>query len=655
MCNKLLKKLTAAVLCVLLGISAVAAVCAAQETEYNIEEISGMKVSIAPDMLAVTRNTDSSDGFFNLPNNSYEDVMKKMRDGNIYLLATDSQQSITVAVSMFENDDTHRIDNYNRLSGEELNDIVLGYKKSTDGTTYNASTVDEVVDDIVWIDFEFRATVDSSVYKQYQSNTVVNGKNVSITIQRNGADAIGSDYDVLKKIVSSVKFANAGMPRNLMLYIIIGAAAAVIIILIIVIIVVKRANRRRKKTKNDKIIEELASKYSTGRQSSREAEGSSPEYSEPERQTGDTMAKTMHFDMHKAQKSEPAQRSYDSYDDDEDSGRPVKSYTDEEIARLLGDVEDDENFIEPLSVTKADSGTYAEEESVETSLETPELHEEADPEAREITLEQDLAEIEAEKPLKSVREVFDFSKFMKNARKKAELEQQQAEISEEQPEALNLPEEPEESEPEETPQTELADTEEALTEETMTEEAEEENGEDLSEEPDEEELSREEAEQQELDEYNNDEVLVREEAKHNKFSSSSDYFEEAPQKVIGVISRAEIEDAEEFDVIDEVEQRATEVEKEPERRELKKESSLKKIGGGVKNFCTHCGYFAENVKREIKRGKAKKNRKKAVEKRRSQVNQRAESRPAQKPKAENGGLVQVKSRGQRKPNTNRRG
>lgn len=666
-------KLTALALCVLLCVAS-CAVAFAQGTVYTIKEIDDMQLTIGSELMAVTRSTDSSDGYFALPNNSYDDVMKKMADSGIYLLATDSQQSITLSVSMFENDDTRRIDNYNRLTESELSNIVVGYQQNSDGTTYSASTVDEGAQDLVWIDFEFRATVGESVNKQYQACTVVNGKNVSITIQRNDGDVIASDYDVLKSVVSSVKFGNAGLPKNFMLYIIIGAAVLIIIILIIVIILAKRASGRRKKAKNDKIIQELAGKYNTGRSShteepARETEEAAPVVTDFYEDEDDMSvpgkrisAKTQSFDIKKARSMQQT-RSRESYDDDDfDSSRPVKSYTDEEIARLLGDTEDDENFIETLPMTEADLDDGSKDRaSVENSLLISEFFDDEDdtdeieninddfsdePDEQqsadytdgnedeaeadeEISLEQDLAEIEAEKPLKSVREVFDFSKFLQNARSKAQAELEQPE---------ETPEETSDEEPE--PQQEEAPEPQPEEQPEETAEPEQPSGE-L---PEEEQLQQ--NEQEELDEFNNDEVLVREEAKHNKFISSSDFFDEAPQKVMGVISREEIEDAEEFDVIDEVEKKATEVEKEPERREPPKPGFFKRVVTGFKSFGKHCGYFITNVRREIKRGSAKKQRRKAEEERRRRAAQRAERQKAQ---PANGGLVQVKRQGGRRP------
>ena len=120
--------------------------------------------------------------------------------------------------------------------------------------------------------------------------------------------------------------------------------------------------------------------------------------------------------------------------------------------------------------------------------------------------------------------------------------------------------------------------------------------------------------------------------------------------MMGVISREEIEDAEEFDVIDEVEQKATEVEKEPVRREPSKQGFLQRVTGALKSFGKHCGYFVTNVSREFKRSRAKKKRQKAEEERRQRERQRRERQKLQ-PRSD--GLVQVKSRGTRPQNPNR--
>lgn len=163
-----------------------------------------------------------------------------------------------------------------------------------------------------------------------------------------------------------------------------------------------------------------------------------------------------------------------------------------------------------------------------------------------------------------------------------------------------------------------------------------------------------EADETDEEEYNNDEELVREEAKRVKFRDSDDFFEEAPKKTIGVISSKELRDAEDFDVISEVEERVKEVEKPSQNAGKSFVEAVKKVGGGIKSFGVHFGYFCTNVSRLIKRKHAMKKRQKAEAERRERARQRAERQRAQRREMENGGLVQVHSRSERRPSQNRR-
>lgn len=163
------------------------------------------------------------------------------------------------------------------------------------------------------------------------------------------------------------------------------------------------------------------------------------------------------------------------------------------------------------------------------------------------------------------------------------------------------------------------------------------------------------ADENDEEDYNNDEELVREEAKKVKFKDSDDFFEEAPKKTIGVISSREVKEAEDFDVINEVEKRAKEVER-PSADTVKSFSeTAKKVAGGVKSFCTHFGYFCTNLSRMIKRRRAANKRRKAEEARRERARQRAERQKMQnRQAASNGGLVQVHSRNDKRPVQQRR-
>ena len=628
--KKTLKKIAAAALCVVICAASCIAVFAAGKT-YDVKEC-GVQITLPDNMSAVTRSSPESDPYFSLHNLSYNEVMNDFSNGQIYLQGMDNVEAITLTLSRLENEQSQSIGDYKKLSASELEKVAQNFiGESGSEARYNSSTVDESSRSAVWLYFNLTAKDSGNSFKQYQATTVHGGKSYSLTLYRNGGDVNAGDYAVLKDIVATVKFDDMQQPfiGSLLFYIIIGGVVIAIIMIIVIIVAVSRAKKRRKKNQNDKILQELAGKYKTNRPgSASNADEYTGEYGdgfgtdEPAaQQSGEPVQEA------EAPAEEKSESDYDFelFDDDVAD----RKYSDEDIARLLGDIEDDENFIDALPVTQADSEELSEvrdsvienddeiseffedEEEAEESIPAAEEAEAAYPEETE---ENDIPEAEEAGEIEEPEESFD------NEAEATEEIEETEETEETEESAEEIPEE--------------------------TEEAEESEESDEADEADEAEQTDE-----DFNEFVNDEVLAREESNQDKFKDSNDFFEEAPRKVIGVISRNEIEEAEEYDVIGEVEQRAEELEKETPTAGESFAKAMKKVGGGFKSFFTHCGYFATNVKREIKRSRARKKRKKAEEeRRRKQAERRQQQRERQRSE---GGLVQVRSRGDHRP-TNRR-
>ena len=153
---------------------------------------------------------------------------------------------------------------------------------------------------------------------------------------------------------------------------------------------------------------------------------------------------------------------------------------------------------------------------------------------------------------------------------------------------------------------------------------------------------------EEENDYFNDEELVRMEAKKTKFVDSDDFFEEAPKKTMGVIISKAILEAEDYDVIKEVEKKAIAVEKPAPKKGEAVTKAFKSIGGGIKSFFVHCGYFCTNVSRMIKRRNAMKKRQKAEEERRQKARMKAAKQRQQRREIQDKGLVQVRKRNEQK-------
>ena len=560
------KKITA-VLCALMCAIGSTFICSAASQRYTINEIDDMVIYLPDDMTAITRSSQNTDRYFSVFGLNYDTTMQNFKNGDIYLQGMDSMSSVTVTVTMTKTADSNSIGNYNLLEADKLSQVSSNFLSQSEYT----SCTPDMSGKIVWLNFDTNVTSNGLSIRAYQANTVYDGMSVSITLQRNSGNVTPEDYATFTEIVSSVSFLKESSIGSMIPYIIIGASVFVILLIIILIIIVKHIKKRRKKNRNDRILEELAGKYTSKRRSKPAQENS--EYS-----------------VYEDEKFE------ESENDSEEEYRIDKTEIDSED--FFKGVEQNDN--EDVKIYK--------------------------PSEREV----DDSEIE---------EILNF-KRMSDKKAAAEAEESLAEVVY--------------SNSSHADKTEIEDTEERAEPETAEEAPTEEVKEKTDMVAELEDGLFGEADENDEEDYNNDEELVREEAKRVKFRDSDDFFEEAPKKTMGVISSKDIRDAEDFDVINEVEERVKEVEKPSQNAGKSFVEAMKKVGGGIKSFGVHCGYFCTNVSRMIKRKHAMKKRQKAEAERRERARQRAERQRAQRREMENGGLVRVHSRSESRPAQNRR-
>lgn len=539
---KSLVVLMCAMICVLSSVF----VCSAAQ-RYTITEIDDMTVYLPDDMSAVTRQSTNTDRYFAVFGLDYDATMQNFKNGDIYLQGMDSFASTTVTVTMTKTDESKGIGNYTLLDEAKLREVSNNFLAQSEYTSCTADTAE----DIVWLIFSTEVNNNGTNIKAYQANTVYNGMSVNITLQRNAGDVTAQDYATFTEIVSSAEFLKTNAITGIEPYIIIGVAVGAIIILILLIIIVKKIKKHSKKNKNDKILEELAGKYTNKRNKEAYAE---VDYSE-----------------------------YDISDDEEpavkDIEEDVKIYREENPQPKFDSVVSDSEIDEILEYTRAEEKA----EKIYTDS-TPEV-------------------------------IYSNSRNAKP--EKVEKVEKVEEIVAEEPEKIT----------------------ESVDKDVLTEIGDDFFGK---------------ADETDEDDYDTDEELIRQESKQTRFKDSDDFFEEAPKKTMGVISSKDIRDAEDFDVINEVEKRVTEVEKPSSNAGDAFVGTMKKIGGGFKSFGTHFGYFCTNVSRMLKKRHAKKKREKEEEQRRERARMRAERERARRQQMQNGELVRVHSRTDRRPPQNRR-
>lgn len=531
MSMKRLKKIAVMTLCVLICLFGSSVVCSAAQQRYTISELDDMVVFLPENMTAITRSSSATDKYFSVFGLDYDTTMQNFENGNIYLQGMDNMSGVTVTVTMTKTTESEGIGNYNMLSTEKLSEVTNNFLSQSE---YTSCTPDNA-NDVVWLIFNADVNNNGTMIKAYQANTIYDGMSINVTLQRNGGNVTAEDYSTFSSIVSSATFLKAES-ANLVPYIIIGAGVLTIIVIIILIVILKYAKKRMKKNKNDKLIEELADKYTTRRNHSAEYKNS--DYEDIEIVSQNSFEEDGDF-----------LSGVESEEVKEYRPKPVNRAVESEIDEILGYTE------------------KADEEFAKEAFEKPEKVNVAEAPVEEKTaVESDLQQEETES-----ENIADFSDF-----------------------------------------------------------------------------------EDEDEEYYNDEELVRQQSKRTKFVDSDDFFEEAPKKTMGVISSKEIRDAEDYDVINEVEKRVSEVEKTTPTVGEKVVKVLKNIGGGLKSFGIHFGYFCTNVSRMIKRKNAQKKRQRAEEERRERARLRAARERQQRREMQNGGLVQVRSRNDRRPSQNRR-
>ena len=656
MSGKLIHRIAAAGACVLVAAGSCATASAFGHS-YYLPDAAQMNITIPGELIAITRDASEGDSYFTTFHQDYAATMEDFKTNNIYLQGMDSSASLTLTVTMVESAESHSVVDYTQLSSEQLSEIAKTFLKDS---AYTACRVDKSGKDVHWLQFD--TSINGS--KGLLANTVVDGKSVNVSMYRNGSDITEDDGKAFTNMTAGVRFGERNFFEQYGMMILVAIAAVLVVAVITMIIIRVVRSRGGERTalhdENEKILEELAGKYARKTVATAGDTKTVPAVTEDTAQpaAADSEEYAQAYDGEGDNEAAGNEEGYDeaAYDDegDNEAAYDEEAYGEEAGAQpaqpqqgeLLGaeDIEEFINDAQPAEEAPAEEAPAAQEQQAAAAQTAGADAEDKDDffAGSDLATEEAYEIIETEAPVRAAEEM--------PAKEAPAEEIPVEEVSvEEAPETVTATEEPAEKSEEQAEEAEEAEAEEAEDEdETEDEEVEEE----------------EEAEPDEFEEYMNDEVLVRQDVKSNKFRSSSDFFDEAPRKSIGVINSRDLVEAEEYDVIGEEEKRADEVKRE---EEPKKKKEKKGKGGfrmflagflaGCKNFFTHCGYFITNVSRMIKRKRAIKKRKKAEEERRRRALQRsaeqrarAQNREAQREKQRtSGGLVQVRSRGERRP------
>lgn len=228
----------------------------------TIEECDNLQLSLPENMTAVTRSSAPDDPYFARHNCTYEEVMDAFKASNGYLLAMDDDNALTLNLTYLKTSARDFID----MTDEELSELARSFIGGTDpDVQYTSATQDQAGQEMVWLFLNMEINdANGKGNSQYQATTVVSGMNISLTMYRNGADVLPTDYEVLESIVRSVRPPEVFPLKRYLPYILIALGAAALVALLVIVVRMMRNKQQdpeETKTENDRILEELASQY----------------------------------------------------------------------------------------------------------------------------------------------------------------------------------------------------------------------------------------------------------------------------------------------------------------------------------------------------------------------------------------------------------
>ena len=237
--------------------------CFAADQRVTVSEIDGMTVYLSDNMIPATRSSKNTDKYFSVFGLDYNTMMQNFKDNDIYMQAMDMQSSTIVTVTMTKNSDSQSIGDYKKLDAEKLYGVQDSFLSQSE---YISCTPDQAAE-VLWLLFDINIESSNGTIKAYQANTVHNGMSISITMQHNGGNVNSADFLNFKSIVSSVDFNSKATDTTFTIYVYIGIAVFAVVIFIILFVSGKKTKKSSKKVKNDKILKELAKKYTSERKS----------------------------------------------------------------------------------------------------------------------------------------------------------------------------------------------------------------------------------------------------------------------------------------------------------------------------------------------------------------------------------------------------
>lgn len=175
---------------------------AALDDTYSFKEL-GFSVKLPKEDTVITVNTPRGDAAFSKVGLDYDETMIAFKNANIYLRAYDPDQTYQISMTVTKDENTEAINNYS--------DITTAERKVILDTIAGGENVDSAVEvkhgGNIFIDSQSTISTgeDSATYIN-MCNTVINGMQINLTLQKEGEAITPEEAKELTNAAGSLNF-----------------------------------------------------------------------------------------------------------------------------------------------------------------------------------------------------------------------------------------------------------------------------------------------------------------------------------------------------------------------------------------------------------------------------------------------------------------
>ena len=173
----------------------------ALDDTYRFDDF-GMSVRVPKNYLVITRDSSSSDTAFRELGLEYNETLTAFRAADIYLRAYDPDGAFTLSLTVITNDQSKAVNNYSELSDADRKAILDNLQAQS--AVSSASVVKR--GSFVFFDTSRTSADGDDTLYIGQCNTIVNGLQIDISIQKLSEDVTAEEAKALTNLASSLSF-----------------------------------------------------------------------------------------------------------------------------------------------------------------------------------------------------------------------------------------------------------------------------------------------------------------------------------------------------------------------------------------------------------------------------------------------------------------